>query len=190
MQTLEQIKAHLADVLSEKRFIHTIGVAETAEKLAVRWGVDPERAYLAGLVHDCAKEMHIQKALEILKDSEYELDGTEESFPALLHAPVGACLAKSQFGIEDEEILNAVRYHTTGRVGMTLLEKIIYVADFIEPNRQYPEAEMVAEIAMQDIDAAVLFEADAVIKFTIDRGKAIHPVTVIARNSFLKKEGK
>lgn len=190
MQTLEEITAQLKNTLSEKRFIHTIGVAEAAKELAARWGVDEDRAYLAGLVHDCAKELSVDETIKRLKEDGYGFEDGEDEFPALLHAPLGAVLAKEKFGIDDEEILNAVRYHTTGRKGMTLLEKIVYVADFIEPGRQYSEAKIVAELAKTDIDAAVLREADMVIKFTIDRGRAVHPRTITARNSFLKKEGR
>ena len=192
MQSVEEITSYLKRNLSEKRFDHTMGVAKTAKSLAERWGEDSSRAFLAGLVHDCAKEVPYNEAISILEKSGYIPDLIERESPGLLHAPLGAVLAKDIFGIEDEEILDAVRYHTTGRVGMTLLEKIIYVADFAEPSRRYKEAEELRTLAEQDLDLAVLKEADIVIKFTVDKGKAIHTRTILARNFFLKftKEGK
>ena len=192
MQKTDEIIQYLNDQLSEIRFRHTMGVAETAVSLAKKWGADAHKAYLAGLVHDCAKEISPKEAVRKLEDFGYIPDELELQASALLHAPLGAYLAKEVFGIHDEDVLNAVRYHTTGRVDMTLLEKIIYVADFIEPGRKYIEAELVRTLAETDIDAAVLKEADMFIKFTIDKGRMIHPDTILARNSMLKliKEGK
>ncbi|MBR5615098.1 MAG: bis(5'-nucleosyl)-tetraphosphatase (symmetrical) YqeK [Clostridia bacterium] len=192
MQKTDEIIQYLNEQLSEIRFRHTMGVAETAVSLAKKWGADENKAYLAGLVHDCAKEIPPKDAVRKLEDFGYFPDELELQASALLHAPLGAYLTKEVFGIHDEDVLNAVRYHTTGRVGMTLLEKIIYVADFIEPGRKYTEAQLVRTLAESDIDAAVLKEADTVIKFTIDKGRMIHPDTILARNSMLKliKEGK
>lgn len=192
MQSINEITEYLKKNLSEKRFNHTMGVAQTAKSLAEKWGEDSSRAFLAGLVHDCAKEIPYDRTISLLEKSGYIPDETELAATGLLHAPLGAVFARDVFGIEDEDVLDAVRYHTTGRVGMTLLEKIIYVADFAEPTRHYKEAEELRELAVQDIDKAVLKEADTVIKFTIDKGKTIHPRTIFARNYFLKitKEGK
>ncbi len=190
MQSIEEITEYLKNNLSEKRFAHCMGVAKTAKSLAEMWGADSSSAFLAGLVHDCAKEVSYNTAIEKLTESGYAFDGTEKEFAMLIHAPCGAVLAKELFEIEDTEILNAVRYHTVGRPHMTVLEKIIYVADFIEPNRSFKEAEALRKLAFEDLDKAVLREADIVIKFNIDRGKAVHPHTVITRNYYLTKEGK
>ncbi|MBR5154915.1 MAG: bis(5'-nucleosyl)-tetraphosphatase (symmetrical) YqeK [Clostridia bacterium] len=192
MQTIDEITQYLKRNLSKERFNHTIGVAETAQSLATMWGEDSSLAFLAGLVHDCAKEVPVQDAVMKLSASGYVLDEVEKSSPALIHAPLGALLAKEIFGINDQIVLDAIRYHTTGRTNMSLLEKIIYVADFIEPNRRYRESKIIRDLAFTDLDKAVLAEADMVIKFTIDKGRLIHPDTVIARNYYLKltKEGK
>lgn len=191
MQTVENITEYLKENLSEIRFAHTMGVAETAKSLARKWGTDEHRAYLAGLVHDCAKEIPKDDAISRLKNYGYTPSELEISTPALLHAPLGAYISEDVFGICDKEVLDAVRYHTTGRVGMTLLEKLIYVADFTEPGRKYKESRQVRKLAETDIDAAVLLEADMVIKFTVDKGRTLHPDTILARNSMLMlKRGK
>ena len=192
MQTTDKIINYLKQNLSEKRFAHTMGVAECAKSLAEMWGEDCSRAFVAGLVHDCAKEIPFAETVRLLRENGYEPDEDELLAPGILHAPLGAIVAKAEFGIEDAEILDAVRFHTTGRPAMTTLEKIIYIADFTEPGRKYPEADEVRELAKKDLDKAVLLEADFVIKFTIDKGKTIHPATIIARNYYvnLTKEGK
>lgn len=192
MQTTDKIIDYLKQNLSEKRFAHTMGVAETAKSLAKVWGEDCSRAFVAGLVHDCAKEIPFDETVRLLRENGYEPDEDELLAPGILHAPLGAIVAKDEFGIEDAEILDAVRFHTTGRPAMSTLEKIIYIADFTEPGRKYPEAEEVRKLAVKDLDKAVLLEADFVIKFTVDRGKTIHPATIIARNYYvnLTKEGK
>ncbi len=191
MQTIDYITEYLKNNLSEKRFIHTMGVAEVAQSLAMKWGEDSSLAFLAGLVHDCAKEIKYCDAVSILEDFGYEFDGSEREFPMLIHGPCGAAFAKKKFGIENENVLNAVRYHTVGQPTMSLLEKIVYIADFIEPDRSFKEAELVRRLAFEDLDKAVLAEADTVIKFNIDRGAGIHPDTIITRNYYLKltKEG-
>ena len=191
MQTIDEITNYLKNNLTEKRFAHTMGVAETAQSLAEVWGADGSRAFLAGLVHDCAKELSFDKIIEILTENGYSQDAANQDFPMLFHAPCGAILARIIFGFEDADVLNAVRYHTVGRPNMTLLEKIIYVADFIEPTRSFKEAEALRKTAFEDLDKAVLDEADMVIIWNIDRGKTVHPDTVICRNYYLKltKEG-
>jgi len=186
MQSIDEITNYLKANLSEKRFRHIIGVAETARALAQKWGADADKAFLAGLVHDCAKEIPVNKSVERLTASGYSPDEVELRSPALLHAPLGAVVAREVFGISDKEVLNAVTFHTTGRPEMSLLEKIIYVADFTEPGRTYPEAGEIRQLSYIDINRAVLKETDMVIKFTVDRGRAIHPATVITRNYYLK----
>ena len=185
MQKFENIKSFVQGVMSEKRFAHTMGVAEEARRLAEIWGVNPEKAYLAGLIHDVAKELPFSEAKKMIEDS--ELLGENDSFPdsVSFHGFMAVHIAKTKLNITDEDVLNAARYHTTGRVGMSLLEKIIYVADFTEQGRPYPEAKEVREISENNLDAAVLREADHVIKFIIDSGRILCTTTVEVRNSFL-----
>ena len=192
MQSVDEIINYLKNNLSEKRFLHTMGVAKTAKSLAKAWDTDPDKAFVSGLVHDMAKEIPFDETLRLLEESGIKLSDLEKSIPGILHAPLGAVLAKRIFGIDDEEILDAVRFHTTGRANMSILEKIIYIADFIEPGRCYEEAEKVRELAFNDLDSAALLESNFVIKFTVDKMRALHPDTIHARNYLLKvtKEGK
>lgn len=185
MQKFEDIKSFVQSVMSEMRFAHTMGVAEEAKRLAEIWNVNPEKAYLAGLIHDVAKELPFSEAKRMIETS--GLIGENDIFPdsVALHGFMAAHIAKTKLNITDEDVLNAARYHTTGRVGMSTLEKIIYVADFTEQGRTYPEAKEVREISEKDLDAAVLREADHVIKFIIDSGRVLCTTTVEVRNSFL-----
>ena len=121
--------------LAYGRFIHTLNVSCTAANLAMCYGFDTDIAETAGLLHDCAKCMNLAKMLKICDKAGVELSEYERNSGSLLHSKAGAVLAQSKYGIKDEDILNAIRYHTTGRPGMSLLEKIIFVADYIEPGR-------------------------------------------------------
>ena len=135
------------------RFQHTLGVAYTAAALALRWDVDMDRARLAGLLHDCAKCLSDKKKLEICEEQQLEVSDFEKEHPVLLHAKVGTYLAEADYGITDAEILSAINWHTTGRPGMTRLEQIIFVADYIEPNRnKAPNLQEVRGLAFQDLD--------------------------------------
>ncbi len=187
MQKADRIKEYAKTVLSEKRFAHTVNVAEEARRIAVLWGADADKAYLAGIIHDIAKEVPKSQALEALTRYGYNPDETERLNPELLHGKLAAYIAKDKFGIDDEEVLSAVAYHTTGRPAMSLLEKIIYVADFTEPGRCYPEADEIRRLADQNLDKAVLYQADMVIKFIVDKGRPLHVDTVNTRNYFLMK---
>ncbi len=187
MQKADEIKKYAKTVLSEKRFAHTVNVAEEAKRLATVWGADSDRAYLAGIIHDIEKEIPKSQALGILAEYGYIPDETEKQNPELLHGKLAAYIARDKFGIDDDEVLSAVAYHTTGRPGMSLLEKIIYVADFTEPARTYPEADGIRELADNNIDKAVLYQADMVIKFIIEKGRPLHIDTVNTRNYFLLK---
>lgn len=187
MKNVDEIRNYAKAAMSEKRFRHTENVAREAKHLAQRWGADSDAAYLAGLIHDIAKEVPFNDAIRMLENFGYIPDSTERVNTALLHGPLAAYIAREKFGIEDREILDAVRFHTTGRSDMSLLEKIIYVADFIEEDRTYPEAEVVRKLAYENIDKAVLRQADMVIRFIIDCGKVLHTDTVKTRNSFLIK---
>ena len=186
-QKIEEIRKYAKSVLSEKRFVHTVNVAEEAKRLARIWGADCEAAYLAGMAHDIAKEIPFDDVFTMLEGYGYVMDACEEESPAILHAPLGAYILEDKFEIKNCEILNAIRYHTTGRCDMTLLEKIIYIADFTEPGRKYPQAKMVREISEENLEKAVLVQADEVIKFVIERGNTLHNSTVKMRNYYLTK---
>lgn len=129
----EEIINWLQKNLNEERFIHTIGTAQCAKELALKYGVDIEKAYIAGLLHDCAKCFSNDKLLEIINDN-LEVEESEMLNYKTLHAPVSAFIAQNEFGVEDDEILSAIRWHTLGKIEMSLFEKLIFLADKIEPN--------------------------------------------------------
>lgn len=188
MLGIDEIKAELKKILSKKRYVHSLGVAGEAEKLARKYKADTDKAYLAGLVHDCAKEYPPEEMEKILK-SKYgvSVDAMSRLMPKILHGPLGACDAQSKFGIYDPEILDAVKYHTTGKGNMSMLAKIIYIADYIEPNRDFDGVEELRRMAYEDIDAAIVHGIDETVKDLIKRGLVIHPDTVHARNDLIIK---
>lgn len=150
------LRKQMEKVQDEKRYEHTLGVAFTAASLAMRYGTDVKQAQVAGLLHDCAKCMTNEERLSICKKNKLEVTPVEKANPFLLHAKVGAFLAKEKYGIQDEEILSAVRFHTTGRPNMTLLEKIVFTADYIEPSRKTaPNLDEVRTLAFQNLDMAL-----------------------------------
>ena len=135
MDRTEMVKK-LESKLNPKRFVHSIGVEYTAANLAFVHGADVEKARLAGLLHDCAKYIPTDEKLKRAKKYGIKVNKCEKANPDLLHGKIGAFIAKEKYGVDDPEILSAIAYHTTGHPDMTLLEKIIFVADYIEPNRR------------------------------------------------------
>lgn len=154
---LELYKKKLQKKLDANRYEHTIGVAYTAAALAMRYGADIEKAQLAGILHDNAKCIPQDKAMQISEKYNITFSEAELANPALMHAKVGAYLAMHKYKITDKEVIRAILYHTTGRPNMTLLEKIIYIADYIEPGRnKAANLEEIRRMAFIDIDKALL----------------------------------
>jgi predicted HD superfamily hydrolase involved in NAD metabolism len=182
---IENIKEDLQKKLSTARFDHSIGCAETATKYAETLGVDPKRAYLAGLVHDCAKYYPTRDYIELANRNDLDLDEYEILAPHLIHAPLGAKFARRLYGIEDEEILSAITYHTTGKPDMTPLEKIIFMADLTEPTRDFPDLPQIREIVKTDFELALLLTIDHTLMAVIEKGQLLHPRSVAARNFLL-----
>lgn len=154
---LKKLTGEMEKVQTPKRMLHTIGVEFTAAALAMAYGADVEKAQVAGLLHDCAKCMENDKLLSICEKHHIPVTDVERRNPSsLLHAKVGSYLAEKKYKIEDPEILSAILYHTTGRPDMTLLEKIVFTSDYIEPGRtQAPNLEEIRKMAFTDLDAAV-----------------------------------
>lgn len=174
-----QMTIRLKKSLSEYRLKHTLSVAETAVWLANRFGVDPAQAHLAGMLHDCAKGMDAPTLLQLIKNGGISADELELSMPALLHAPAGAALARSQYHVTDQSILSAIRWHTTGRRNMTQLEKVVYLADMIEPGRAfYPGLDELRVCAKENLDEAVRMAAAQSASYVAGRGKKLHPRTI------------
>lgn len=186
MLDLEKINAGLLQTLSERRYHHSLGVAEMAVKLAKHYGADEEKAFLAGLVHDCAKEIPPEEAVTMLREKFHITpDAMSLQAPRLLHGVLGACIAQSRFGIYDPEILDAIRYHTTGKARMSLLSRIVYIADYIEPNRAYRDVEYLRDLTFQNLEEAMLFAVDFTVKDLVEKGRTIHPDTIHLRNDLL-----
>ncbi|MBE6800568.1 MAG: HD domain-containing protein [Ruminococcaceae bacterium] len=169
--------------LTEKRFIHSLNVAESAKELAKLYGYNEEIAYTAGLVHDCCKDTPAGLQLSYMLENGAELTEIEISSAKLYHAMCGSIYVKKEFEIENEDIINAVRYHTTGRKDMSLLEKIVFIADFISAERDYDGVEIMREKAIRSLDEAIVEGLGFTIKDLIDRGERfVHPDTIDAYN--------
>ena len=148
-----KLEKKLKKYMDEERFIHTQGVMYTACALAMCHNADINQARLAGLLHDCAKCIPNSKKLKICQKENIPVSAAEEASPDLLHAKLGVYISKEKYGVTDREVRQAIRYHTTGRPEMTLLEKIIYIADYIEPGRdKAPNLPTVRRLALQDLD--------------------------------------
>ena len=184
----KKMKEKLKAALKPDRYKHSLGVCDEAVKLAKRYGANEEKAYLAGLLHDCAKGYPKKRQIELCEEYGVELDEASLSCPAVIHAPLGAEVARRDYGIEDEEILEAIRCHTVGKSGMGLLDKIIYMADMIEPMRNFEGVEKLRKMAYKDLDAAMLEAIKDGINFNLNKPSVIHPATIDAWNDLLTKK--
>lgn len=187
---INDIKVALKNCLDDERFEHSLGTAECARELALKYGVDDSKAYLAGLVHDCAKCESRESLEAVLKENAESLKLTECEFiaPKTFHAPAGAVVANERFGIVDEEILSAIRWHTIGKKDMSLLEKIVYLADKIELKTR-PECcrEPIAKFLEEEngLDKAILESYRQTIKSLVERNLPICYQTIEVYNSLL-----
>ena len=182
---LDIMQERLASMLKPKRFRHSINTMQTAVALAKHYKVDIEKAAIAGLLHDCAKNLSDEDLLVCCNKYGIAVSELEKRQPFLLHGAVGAVIAKNEFYVDDCEILKAIMCHTTGCVNMCTLDKIIFLADYIEPAREHKEAEAARKLVYEDIDKAMLFTYDSVIKYVISKNGLIHPNTIEARNELL-----
>jgi len=154
---LKKVRKAMEKTLDPKRYEHTLGVEYTAAALAMRYGADIKKARLAGLLHDCAKCLSDEKRLKICRKHNISVNEVELRNPYLLHAKVGSFLAMDEYGVKDTDVINAILNHTTGRPGMSMLEKIIFIADYIEPGRKNaPNLEEIRKLAFIDIDRTLL----------------------------------
>jgi len=154
---IKDLKKDIKKEMDDSRYEHTLGVMYTCAALAMRYEYDMEKALLAGLLHDCAKCIPNAKKLKMAEKNQLEISDLERKNPFMLHAKLGALLAKKKYDIDDEEVLDAIRWHTTGRPEMTLLDKIVYVADYIEPKRdKAPNLPLIRKLAFVDLDQALL----------------------------------
>lgn len=182
------MKEKLKKALSENRYKHTLGVAKEACRLARLYGADERKAYTAGLLHDCAKE--VKNQAEKCDELGIWIDDMMRQNTGLIHGVLGAEMARRDFGISDEEILGAIRWHTLGRAGMTLLEKIVYIADFTEENRDFDGVEELRKAVDSDLDDAILLSIEQHLKVLEQRGAAVHPNTILLRDDIILNRAK
>lgn len=178
----------LKSKLSDYRMIHSLEVAKSAVYLAEKYGGDSEKMYLAGLLHDILKEADREETFFCVKKYGIKLTKLEEVTPKLWHAIVGAEFIRNELGIEDDEIITAVRYHTTGRADMTLSEKILFIADFISADRVYNGADEMRQRAEVSLEHAMDMGLSFTITDLVENGRPVHPDTIDAYNDIKLQE--
>lgn len=190
----EQAEKMVRETLSEKRYTHTVNVKNMAVELAKKYGADPEKAAMAAILHDAVKERSREELLQILQENAIMAGNAAQSPAPVWHGPCAAILAKTQWGIDDPEIIDAIWCHTTGRVGMTKLDKILYLSDMISAERSYPEVDELRMLAKQDLDLATLTAVRHNTRWMQETGKPVDPLSLETlrdlENEAARKEGK
>ena len=186
MELIDKIKEDLKNTLSERRYIHSLGVMEMAVELAQIYNVDEKKAELAGLLHDNAKEMTPEELLKYVDDNNIKISEVERINSKILHGKVGADIAKKKYGVS-KEIQEAIEYHTTTNPNMNTLDKIVFVADKIELNRKSAtyDIESERELAKKDLDGAVIFIINSNITSLIQKDKLINEESIQTRNKLM-----
>ena len=180
--TLSQLRPVALSYLKHKRIPHVLGTEQEAIRLALRYGADVEKARRAALLHDCTKKLDMPAQLALCDQYGIQLDEMEQWALKLLHSKTGAAIARDVFGVDDE-IYSAIWYHTTGHANMTLLEKIIYLADYIEPSRDFPGVDRLRETVYQDLDAGLLLALEMTVEEMTAMGNPVHHATLEARDA-------
>lgn len=183
--SIAEYKKIIKSIMSENRYNHCVNVSKEAVKLAKRYGGDEEKAAVAGILHDITKEMPKEEQLQIMLDSGIILDDIQKKAPKLWHGISGSVYIKKHFGIEDEDILNAICYHTTGRAGMSLLEKIIFVADFTSEERTYKGVATMRKKSRKSLEDAMLYGFKFTFSDLSSRELAIHPDELACYNEIV-----
>lgn len=177
---IQELRKAMKKLQKKSRFEHTLGVAYTAASLAMRYQESVEDAQLAGMLHDCARCFSDEKMIDFCEKHKLPMTELEKRRPYLLHARVGAFMAEHEYKIENQEILRAIESHTTGRENMSMLEKIVFVADYIEPGRdQAPNLREIRSLAFQDLDMAMLRILEDTLNYLRNSGKEIYPATEV-----------
>ena len=185
--TFEEIYQDLEGRLSKKRFRHVCGVVKAAEALAKRYGANVEQARLAALLHDCAKEEPLDTMQAIVKVEGLQFDSVMLNCGSLLHSEACAVLAKTRYGIDDPAICEAIRLHTVGKPHMTTLDKIVFLADYIEENRDFPGVDLIRAKAKEDLNEGVLAGYDTTLAHLLETRLSIYEPTVVSRNALLEE---
>lgn len=184
----KKINNYIKSNLSDKRKIHTEGVRVTAMKLAEKYGEDATKAEIAALAHDMYRGMPVDELNDYV--NQLGLDNKYLNNPNLAHGKIAAAIIQRDYGINDEDIVNAVSFHTTGRAGMSKLEKIIYLADAIEPNRDYPSVDLLRDAAWESLDKALMISLERTIEYVRKQGNFLDEDTLKARDYYLKGENR
>lgn len=187
---MDKYTEFLATYLDEKKIQHSVDTADKAVELAKIYGADTNKAYIAGLLHDVAKGKCKYGLQKLAKEYNVNVDEFERTNPELIHGKLGAKIVSYELKIQDEDILNAICWHTTGRENMSTLEKVVYIADCTEPGRDFEGIEELREVAKENLDNAMIMALKGVIKFVEYRGLSLHPNSTKALEFLLKEEGK
>ncbi len=189
ISSVDEIKKYLKNVLSEKRFYHSECVMEMCEELAKIYNEDIEKAKLVGIAHDVAKEMPTEEKFKYIEDNNIEADNIEKRYPTLLHAKIGADIAVKKFGFTDD-MGQAIICHTTAKANMTMLDKILYIADWIGIDRHFEDTEYLRNLAKNNIDEAIIYSLNSTIKEKLENQEEIHLDSVMALNYLLGEKNK
>ena len=185
MYHFDENRAFLKARLSKKRYTHSLNVAHEAQRLAELYGEDPEKAYFAGLMHDVCKELPAEEQEELVRASSFVVSKEELVTKPVWHGIAGAYFLQVRMGVTDPDVLNAVRYHTVGRAGMTRLEEIVYLADLISEDRTYDGVEQMRQLCLTSSNAAMLEGIRFSMETTLKKGGYLPPVTVEAYNQYI-----
>lgn len=181
----EALIEEVSDQMPDKRWKHTLGVMESSVQLAQRYGADPERAETAAILHDVAKYWPVERMREIIEQNGLSTELLKYD-KQLWHAEVGAFAAEHDYGITDTEVLDAIRYHTSGRENMSLLEKIVCLADYIEPGRDFPGVDEIRRLAKVSLEEGLVAGLDSTISLLLEKRRIVFPLTVLARNDLVR----
>ena len=184
-EQVRSLTALLKARLSKKRYTHSVNVARAAFALAERWGADPQRAYLAGLLHDCCKELPFAEQEELMRNGPFPVSEAEWRCKPVWHGIAAAAYMHAELGIEDAEVLAAARWHTVGHAGMTKLEEIVYMADLISADRTYRDVERFRKLAQNDLEKAMLYAFEFAIESVLKKETPLPVSTVEAYNYYL-----
>ena len=183
-------KKIIRELMGDYRYEHSVNVADEAVMLAELYGGDAEKAYTAGILHDVTKELPNDKQLQIINDGGIILDDVQKQAPKLWHAISGSVYIQTELGITDSDIINAIRYHTTGRANMSLLEKIIYIADYTAKGRDYNGVEVMRELSRKSLEDAMIFSYQFTINKLSSLESAIHPDEIYGYNDIVLKRNR
>ena len=181
----EEFREILKNRLKGKRFRHSLNVADSSLYLAKKYGADEKKAYIAGLLHDCTKNETEESQLNFFADNGIILTQLELSNPKLWHAMTAPLFVRNELGIDDEELLLALRFHTTGRAGMSLLEKIVYIADYISLERDYPDVDVMRSLADKSLEMAALYSLKYSLSSLSHSERVIHPDSLSFYNELI-----